>query len=97
MSRFGIRVVGIAGPIARPGNRDAAGKWVQSFDADAHDGRGDAVLTGDPSRAIAFDSFADAMAFWRQTSTVRPTRPDGQPNRPLTAFTVAIEPLPDDG
>jgi len=30
------------------------------------------------------------MSYWRRRSTVCPTRPDGKPNRPGTAFTVEI-------
>ena len=68
--------------------------WLQSFDADAFGGLGDAVFTADPEEALAFDSMADAIAFYRQRSKVRPVRPDGKLNRPLTAFTVSFRQRP---
>jgi hypothetical protein len=32
----------------------------------------------------------DALELWRAVDPRQPTRPDGRPNRPLTAFTVSI-------
>ena len=34
----------------------------------------------------------EALEEWRRASKRWPTRPDGRPNRPLTAFTVEIAP-----
>lgn len=67
-----------------------AGKFVKTYDPDANDGRGLLVGTFDPDEAIRFDGAVAALEFWRQQSTVRPLRPDGKPNRPLTAATVAL-------
>lgn len=67
------------------------GKYLETFDVDAFDGRGDATLTEHKSHALQFPDFSAAMAAWRMRSTVRPTRPDGRPNRPLTAWSVEIE------
>ena len=67
-----------------------AGQYFASIDVDAHDGRGEADLTRDPDRAMLFDDVGAAMSYWRRRSTVCPTRPDGKPNRPGTAFTVEI-------
>ncbi|GAC1496137.1 MAG: hypothetical protein NVS1B2_15940 [Vulcanimicrobiaceae bacterium] len=39
-----------------------------------------------------FDSARDAHAFWMQVHPTDPTRPDGKPNRPLTAYTVEVVP-----
>ena len=47
------------------------------------------VTTPDPRRATRFAA-APATALYRAVD--QPTRPDGEPNRPLTAFTVDIEP-----
>jgi hypothetical protein len=69
------------------------GQWLKSFDPDAHAGRGDAVFTDRIEHALKFASKVDAMAFWNTQSKVRPLRPDGRPNKPLTAFTVEIETL----
>lgn len=64
------------------------GYFLRSFDVDAHDGRGDVTWTADIVQAMRFDSFRAAMEAWRTQSTVQPLRPDGKPNRPLTAFSV---------
>jgi len=44
------------------------------------------------SDAMKFATVAEAWDYWRQQSPDLPLRPDGQPNRPLTALTVAVEP-----
>jgi hypothetical protein len=44
----------------------------------------------DPSKAKRFPTFADAFAALKAQSTVTPLRPDGKPNRPLTALDVMI-------
>jgi hypothetical protein len=67
--------------------------FVKSFDHDADRGRGDGKFTNDPNDAKRFDNGADAIEFWQKQSKVRPLRPDGKPNRPLTAYTAAIEPV----
>jgi hypothetical protein len=35
------------------------------------------------------------MSDWKRESTTHPTRDDGRPNRPMTAFTVTV--IEDDG
>jgi hypothetical protein len=62
--------------------------------ANGYGGQGHGVFTDDPTKAMRFDRASDAMMFWGTQSTVMPTRPDGRPNKPLTALTAAIEPLP---
>lgn len=66
--------------------------WLAGFDVEAHDGRGEASYTNDREEAYRFVDAHDAMREWRRIPTVRRTRPDGRPNRPLTALTVGIEP-----
>lgn len=66
------------------------GALLKSFDVDAADGRGSSDWTGNADEALLFDSAALAMAAWNAQSTVRPLRPDGKPNKPMTAFTVEI-------
>lgn len=68
-----------------------AGQYLECYDVDAHGGRGAASWTIDPAQALTFVSAQAAWDCWRQQSTVAPTRADGQPNRPLTAFTISIE------
>lgn len=66
------------------------GQYVYRFDPDAHGGRGQVWTTPEPSNAAQFDSQEHAVMFYRQVSAAKPKRPDGKPNRPLTAFTVTI-------
>lgn len=89
-----IRVVGRPGGVepAQPGP-----EWVKSYDPDAFDGRGDVETTFDPAEALRFMDARSAFRFLRQRSTVRPTREDGRPNRPLTSLTVEIERAPKPG
>jgi hypothetical protein len=72
------------------------GKYLAAFDPDAMDGYGAVAWTADRSAALRFADFAEAYETWRRRSTVRPLRPDGQPNRPLTAYTVTFETLSGD-
>lgn len=71
-----------------------AGQYVQSFDFDAHDGQGFGRFTTDIEKAHHFKDAAEALTFWRTVSTVRPRRPDGRPNRPLTALSVELKTVP---
>jgi hypothetical protein len=92
MVQFVMRVVEVPGVLMVAG--DPTGMFVVDCDVDAYDGRGDAALTDDVYAARRFDTPGDAMTFYTRTSTVRPFRPDGHPNRPLTAFTVEVLALP---
>lgn len=66
------------------------GQYLEMFDPDAYEGRGAAKWTDQKERALKFPNAGAALEEWRRASTVRPLRPDGQPNRPLTAFSVGI-------
>lgn len=99
MTAFGIKLVGIRDEIIDPP------LWVQEYDPDVRAiepndrwpyPTGMLVSTDDPADARRFDTFAEAVECWRQQSTVSPFRPDGLPNRPLTAFTVEISRLPEE-
>lgn len=58
-------------------------------DMDA-EGRGHLSVTRELDRAKHFANHVEAMEFWRQQSKRNPYRPDGKPNRPLTAYTVVF-------
>ena len=75
----------------RPAELD--GQYLKSFDHDGSGGVGYGEGTFDPNEALQFDTQMDALEFWRKPSSVRPLRPDGEPNRPLTASTVEFVPL----
>lgn len=75
-------------------------EWVTRFDPDVHAPgvpypTGDGACSLDPRQALRFATIDDAFAFWRQRSTVTPTRPDGRPNRPLTVFMVTFPEVPE--
>jgi hypothetical protein len=72
---------------------EVIGAWVVSCDVDARDGLGSFVLTRNRNEARQFETATEAMLYWQRPSTIRPVREDGKPNRPLTAFTVAVQPL----
>ena len=65
--------------------------YLEAFDVDAAGGRGFSALTADPAKAITWPDMADVLAAWKTQSTVLPLRPDGKPNRPLTAYTIEPE------
>lgn len=66
------------------------GLYVLNFDPDARHGLGEMKCTHDLDKALTFANHAAAHAYWTQASKVQPLRPDGKPNRPLTAFNVAL-------
>ena len=86
-------IIRIIGPAWEGGPADLDGLWLKAYDPDAQDGHGTIVGTKHRANAMQFTDMAAAMRCWRQPSTARPTRPDGKPNRPLTAFTIEVEQL----
>jgi hypothetical protein len=92
---YGLMIVRREGTTLDNRNGDPpTGAWLVAYNPDAHDGRGTAEWSRDPARAMRFVDAAAAFECWVLQSTVRPLRPDGQPNRPLTAYTVSAEPIP---
>lgn len=67
--------------------------YLKAFDHEAHDGRGEAIFTARIDEALRFNS-GNAFVCWTLIPKCRPLRPDGRPNKPLTAFTINIEPYP---
>jgi len=70
------------------------GEYLVSFDHEARDGQGLGTFSPRLTRAMIFDTREEAMEFWQRQSTVKPLRPDGKPNRPFSATSISIEPLP---
>jgi hypothetical protein len=66
------------------------GWYLAAYNADGNDGWGEAIWTEDRAEAIVFATAAEAHARWTEQSRLRPLRPDGRPNRPLTAFSVFL-------
>jgi hypothetical protein len=52
------------------------------------------VCTDDPAAALHFENAGEAHRLWTLVDRRHPVRPDGKPNRPLTAFTISIIPAP---
>lgn len=69
--------------------------YLKSYDPDGNNGHGDIEITFDPLEAKLFDTSSEAMDEWMKVSTVLPVRPDGKPNRPLSAYTIETEPSED--
>jgi hypothetical protein len=84
---FVIKILGAANGLSTR----VDGSYVKTFDPDAYNGRGHLVATKDPNEAMMFKDLAVAHDFWRQQSRAFPTRGDGQPNRPLTAYHIQME------
>jgi hypothetical protein len=87
-----IKLVKLANGMGHPHN----GKYVKEYDPNYYfEGRyegGWLRLTEDPKQAKNFDSFKEAYDYWMQQAPApHDVRPDGKPNRPLTAWTVEIE------
>jgi len=74
------------------------GKYVRRYDPtyvhpEGYDG-GILEVTVDPAAALQFPDAASALAKWRERYG---WREDGHWNRPLTAWSVSIEPAPEPG
>lgn len=70
------------------------GDYLEWSDPDAAGGLGDERWTSDLAKAKRFPTWDAAMECWKAQSKVAPVRPDGLPNRPLTAWSVTVEKLP---
>lgn len=87
MTEYVIQAVAFANGTPCP----HAGQYLKSFDFEFENGLGYGEFTRSRQEAMRFKTVADAMQFWRTESKIRPLRPDGEPNRPLTALTVHID------
>jgi hypothetical protein len=85
------QVTGI--PFSNP-LRSPVGCYLKSYDPAAMNGFGLAKWTTSPAGALRLPSRAAAFELWRAVPANRPVRGDGQPNRPLTAFSVSFEEAP---
>lgn len=94
---YGIKLIGLGS-----GELFPVAEWLVRFDANIHEiGKpyptGMVESTVDPKKAMRFSSFGEAHELWVTQSTTVPFRPDGRPNRPLTAFTVEIVKIAEGG
>lgn len=67
--------------------------WVREYSPDGEGGRGRIRFTTERASAKRFASLQAALEEWRTVSKTHPIRPDGKPNRPLTAYTMTFEPV----
>lgn len=67
------------------------GKYLCRYEPEAYDGRGLVEWTDDPEKAIQFATLKDAREAWMCVPLTHSRRDDGHPNRPLTAYTIAIQ------
>lgn len=93
MSRIVIQAVQLEGFSHSTGN--VAGQYLSTYDPEAHDGWGDALWTDKLDEAMKFANIGDAFALWKSSPKSRPKRPDGHPNRPLSAFTITFQHVED--
>lgn len=83
-----LRLVGLV----NGGASEFDGKYVVEYDPSAYaeDGTyqgGKLLVADDPLAARLFDDASRALEYWRQSYGLRP---DGKPNRPLTAYTAEV-------
>ena len=90
MSEYVIKIVGLAGG----GGHDLVGQYVVAYDPTIMP-NGSVFLdtTFELRQALRFADGIAALELWKSVSPNQPVRPDGLPNRPMTAFTVEIVPL----
>jgi hypothetical protein len=53
------------------------------------------ITTPNIAEAKHYPSIMEAGEEWARVDKRRPIRPDGKPNRPLTALTVTFDPVPE--
>jgi hypothetical protein len=68
------------------------GDWVVEWNPHTEWGVLGLSSTRERSKAKRFAHHADVFRQWKTTSIIQPVRPDGRPNRPLTAVSIEIEP-----
>lgn len=62
--------------------------YLRSYTPDGHGGRGRIETTEHVAFAKRFDDVKAVLDEWKRPSATHPTRRDGRPNRPLSAFTI---------
>lgn len=67
------------------------GRYLKAFDADLNYCNGHIEVTADKREALRFANGGAALECWKRQSRTHPLRPDGEPNRPLTAYTVTFK------
>src|SRR5262245_29112043 len=71
-------------------------QYLESYNPDGDARKPLSVWTKNVWRARRFADAGEAFECWRQVRKSDPVREDGQPNRPLTAFSIEVLPAPTD-
>lgn len=67
------------------------GRYVVHWNPHTRFGVCEVHTTGNRALAHRFADYEAVMRDWKTVSDVQPTRPDGEPNRPLTALIIESE------
>jgi len=93
---FVMRLIEVMQPGASPTPYD--GQFLQEYDPNrdgiSPDGKrmlAHLVCTPEPREAMRFANPGIAWQQWLLVDERNPVRPDGKPNRPLSAFSISIE------
>jgi hypothetical protein len=70
------------------------GRYLVSWNSDTRYGDLHCVSTDNWEHAKLFINHAEVMSEWSKVSVIDPKRPDGKPNRPLTALTFEFVVVP---
>lgn len=69
---------------------ELVGQYLEWYDPNLPADKPLAGWTNDPRKAIGFKNTKEAIEMWQRVRDVDPVRPDGKPNRPLTAFSISV-------
>jgi hypothetical protein len=87
---FVLRIQGLVDGTPSPYD----GLYLTRFDFDdCEPGQCRLHATAHHTEALRFESMLEALEVWKTVDPRAPLRPDGEPNRPLTAFSVSVEPF----
>ncbi len=92
--KFTLKIVDLSWLKPELGAEPRTGQYIKFFDVARHNGKDPFPMTDDVTQAAQWDDASTALAFWKTQSIVRPFRPDGKPNRPLTALSVELHKIP---
>lgn len=90
-TRYALKIVCVADGSATP----LAGRYVRRWHPSAsHPGLPMIDAVSNPAGARTFATWTEALDYWQGVNRKHPVRPDGRPNRPMTAYTCEVVPIP---